>query len=72
MCEDPRCPHTLDFTVDVSWSTHDLLKEHVLERGVNTVFVRACTDTEATLTALQMTLCHGVYVTGATIREVRV
>lgn len=72
MCEDPTCPHTLDFIVDVSWSTHDLLKEGVLERGINTVHVRACTDTEATLTALQMTLCHGVYVTACTIREVSV
>lgn len=57
----------LVFTVDVSWSTHDLLKDGILERGINTVRVLADTDTEATLTALQMTLCHGVYVTRAVI-----
>lgn len=57
----------LTFIVDVSWSTHDLLKEGIVERGINTVRVLADTDTEATLTALQMTLSHGVYVTRATI-----
>lgn len=60
----------LEFVVDVSWSTHDLLKEGVTERGINTVRVLADTDTEATLTALQITLCHGVYVTKARIVEV--
>ena len=60
----------LEFVVDVSWSTHDLLKQGITEQGVNTVRVLAETDTEATLTALQMTLCHGVYVTKARIVEV--
>ena len=42
----------------------------MVERGINTVRVLAETDTEATLTALQMTLCHAVYVTKARIVEV--
>ena len=60
----------LEFVVDVSWSTHDLLKEGITERGINTVRVLAETDTEATLAALQITLCSGVYVTKARIVEV--
>jgi hypothetical protein len=60
----------LEFVVDVSWSTHDLLKARILERGVNTVRIQADTDVEALLLAAQVTLCHGVYVTGARIQEV--
>ena len=64
-------PWPLEFVVDVSWSTHDLLKEGIIERGINTVRVLADTDTEATLVALQMTLCHdNTYVTKARIVEV--
>jgi hypothetical protein len=56
--------------VDVEYSTHDDLKLGRTCIGINTCRVLAETDTEATLTALQMTLCHGVYVTRATIMEV--
>jgi hypothetical protein len=60
----------LEFVVDVSWSTHDALKEGKTELGINTVRVQADTDDEATLLACQITLCSGVYVTGARIQEV--
>ena len=60
----------LEFVVDVSWSTHDLLKQGVIEAGINTVRVLAETEDEAHLTALQITLCHGVYVTKARTQEV--
>lgn len=60
----------LEWIIDVSWSTHDLLKEGITEKGINTVRVIAETYEEASLIALQMTLCHGVYVTKATLVEV--
>lgn len=62
--------YPLEFVVDVEFSTHDDLKLGHTCIGVNTVRVSADTDHEATLVALQMTLCHGVYVTRATIQEV--
>lgn len=62
----------MKFAVNVSWSTHDLLKEGVIERGVNTVWVLAHTDTEATLVAAQMTACHNVMPTATSIVYVEV
>ncbi len=62
-------PYPLNWVVDVEFSTHDDLKLGRTCIGYNTVFVSADTDVEATLIALQMTLCHGVYVTRATVRD---
>lgn len=60
----------LEWLIDVSWTTHDDLKAGITEKGVNSVRVQADTYEEATLLALQITLCSGVYVTRATVQEV--
>ena len=74
--QNSRPPVTVDirrvtmevFSFDVSFSTHDLLKEGITEWRWRRVVVAAKDFTEARLIACQMVIALGWYATGCYVR----